>query len=131
MHFYDSTGVFFGSKNSLCDLLVSISGRPEDYLLRRRNLREASVARRMSWAPMRETIRVEDIAYCLLGIFDVNMPLLYGGGTKAFVRLQQACSRKVSPVDTFHLHHDLHRHWLVNTSAIRIDRHTNSIVVGV
>ena len=31
---------------------------------------------------------MEDIAYCLLGLFDVNMPLLYGEGRKAFVRLQ-------------------------------------------
>jgi hypothetical protein len=31
---------------------------------------------------------VEDLAYCLLGIFDVNMPLLYGEGRRAFERLQ-------------------------------------------
>lgn len=28
-------------------------------------------------------------AYCLLGIFIVSMPLLYGEGTRAFGRLQQ------------------------------------------
>lgn len=28
------------------------------------------------------------MAYCLLGLFDVNMPLLYGEGQKAFMRLQ-------------------------------------------
>ncbi|KAI1166066.1 HET-domain-containing protein [Nemania serpens] len=50
----------------------------------------ASVAQRMSWASQRKTTRVEDMAYCLLGIFDVSMPLLYGeGGEKAFVRLQE------------------------------------------
>ncbi|GAW26616.1 putative het domain-containing protein [Rosellinia necatrix] len=50
----------------------------------------ASVAQRMSWASRRRTTRAEDIAYCLLGIFDVSMPLLYGeGGEKAFVRLQE------------------------------------------
>jgi hypothetical protein len=43
----------------------------------------------MSWASNRETTRVEDIAYCLLGIFDVNMPLLYGEGKHAFRRLQE------------------------------------------
>jgi hypothetical protein len=43
----------------------------------------------MSWASKRETTRSEDTAYCLLGIFDVNMPLLYGEGEKAFVRLQE------------------------------------------
>ncbi|KAI1171703.1 heterokaryon incompatibility protein-domain-containing protein [Nemania sp. FL0916] len=50
----------------------------------------ASVAQRMSWASRRHTTRPEDMAYCLMGIFDVNMPLLYGeGGEKAFIRLQE------------------------------------------
>lgn len=53
------------------------------------DLRGANVAMRMSWASERVTTRKEDMAYCLLGIFDVNMPLLYGGGTKAFARLQE------------------------------------------
>ena len=48
----------------------------------------ASVAKRMSWASRRETTRQEDMAYCLMGLFDVNMPLLYGEGDKAFTRLQ-------------------------------------------
>ncbi|KAL8779349.1 MAG: hypothetical protein Q9213_006992 [Squamulea squamosa] len=49
---------------------------------------EPSVATKMSWASKRQTSRIEDMAYCLLGIFDVNMPLLYGEGHKAFKRLQ-------------------------------------------
>ncbi|RYP25827.1 hypothetical protein DL767_008250 [Monosporascus sp. MG133] len=47
----------------------------------------------MSWAATRQTSRVEDMAYCLLGIFDVNMPLLYGEGPKAFIRLQEEIIR--------------------------------------
>lgn len=43
----------------------------------------------MSWASTRQTTRVEDMAYSLLGIFDINMPLLYGEGRRAFFRLQQ------------------------------------------
>lgn len=52
-------------------------------------LDEIPVATRMAWAAGRETSRTEDIAYCLLGLFDVNMPLLYGEGMKAFRRLQE------------------------------------------
>ena len=48
-----------------------------------------SIAQRMSWAANRETTRVEDKAYSLLGIFNVNMPLLYGEGDRAFLRLQE------------------------------------------
>ena len=43
----------------------------------------------MSWAAGRATTRVEDEAYCLLGIFQVHMPTLYGEGRKAFQRLQE------------------------------------------
>ena len=43
----------------------------------------------MSWAAGRSATRTEDVAYSLLGLFDVNMPLLYGEGPKAFQRLQK------------------------------------------
>ncbi|KAF3043500.1 hypothetical protein E8E12_009799 [Didymella heteroderae] len=55
-----------------------------------KSIRSFSIAQRMSWAAERITTRSEDIAYCLLGLFGVNMPLLYGEGqAKAFVRLQE------------------------------------------
>ncbi|KAE9966843.1 hypothetical protein EG328_008597 [Venturia inaequalis] len=50
---------------------------------------EFSIAQRMSWASQRQTTRKEDTAYCLMGLFDVNMPLLYGEGERAFERLQE------------------------------------------
>ncbi|KAI0413979.1 hypothetical protein F5X98DRAFT_390347 [Xylaria grammica] len=48
----------------------------------------------MSWAVDRETTREEDIAYSLFGIFDVNIPLLYGEGHRAFLRLQEEILRQ-------------------------------------
>ncbi|KAI8626886.1 heterokaryon incompatibility protein-domain-containing protein [Xylariaceae sp. FL1651] len=49
-----------------------------------------SIAAKMSWASERQTTRGEDMAYCLMGLFEVNMPLLYGEGPeKAFQRLQE------------------------------------------
>ena len=58
-------------------------------------MREASVATKMSWISKRQTSRLEDMAYCLLGLFDVNMPLLYGEGRKAFLRLELEIIQKV------------------------------------
>ncbi|KAF4635639.1 hypothetical protein G7Y89_g2458 [Cudoniella acicularis] len=59
-------------------------------ILQREHLTTVAAARRMSWAATRVTTRPEDIAYCLVGIFDGNMPLLYGEGkVKAFTRLQE------------------------------------------
>jgi hypothetical protein len=58
-------------------------------ILRGAKLSDISIARRMSWTANRKTTRKEDIAYCLMGIFGVHMPLLDGEGMKAFQRLQE------------------------------------------
>jgi hypothetical protein len=63
----------------------------EDQLLKA--LRSFSIAQKMSWAARRVTTRTEDEAYALLGVFEVNMPLLYGEGSRAFFRLQQEILR--------------------------------------
>lgn len=55
----------------------------------RSTIQRYSIAQRMSWAATRETTRREDIAYCLLGIFNIHMPMLYGEGEAAFTRLQK------------------------------------------
>ncbi|KAK7415841.1 hypothetical protein QQX98_005623 [Neonectria punicea] len=70
------------------------TGIPERFLLRELKLQRASIAQRMSWAAGRKTTRTEDMAYCLLGLFNINMPLLYGEGTKAFRRLQAEIIRE-------------------------------------
>ncbi|KAI0156438.1 heterokaryon incompatibility protein-domain-containing protein [Xylariaceae sp. FL1272] len=73
-------------------LLSIISDRTSiemPYLTGHSQLNMASVAKKMSWLSRRETTREEDIAYCMLGIFEVNMPLLYGEGLRAFLRLQE------------------------------------------
>ncbi|KAI1868219.1 hypothetical protein JX265_007042 [Neoarthrinium moseri] len=77
-----------GSDIAFSDTISSITGIPRAYLLGQ-DLRYASISQRMSWAAWRETTRKEDMAYCLLGIFDVHMALLYGEGDKAFTRLQE------------------------------------------
>lgn len=84
--FFDRNWKFVVSKRSFLEPLSSITGVDEK-ALEGVPLRTFSIAKRMSWASNRQTTRAEDIAYCLLGIFDVNMPLLYGEGTKAFIRL--------------------------------------------
>ncbi|PVH97878.1 HET-domain-containing protein [Periconia macrospinosa] len=71
-------------------LISGITGIPVSVLNRTTELSEIAAACKFSWAAERNTTRVEDAAYCLLGLLGVNMPLLYGEGDKAFVRLQQA-----------------------------------------
>lgn len=86
--FFSNDWQSLGTKAELSDLLSDITDIDVD-ILRGLDLGFASVAQKMSWASARHTTRVEDVAYCLLGIFNVNMPLLYGEGNKAFHRLQE------------------------------------------
>ncbi|KAI0357446.1 HET-domain-containing protein [Trametes cingulata] len=78
-----------GTKTSFADIIQEITGIDRDVLTRERPLDSVSIARRMSWAASRRTTRVEDQAYCLMGIFGVNMPTIYGEGRQAFIRLQE------------------------------------------
>ncbi|KAK4079789.1 hypothetical protein Trihar35433_894 [Trichoderma harzianum] len=79
-----------GNKGNMSTAIASITGIPRHYLLGIAALHTASVAQRMSWAAHRDTKRKEDLAYCLLGIFNITMPMIYGeGGEQAFFRLQE------------------------------------------
>ncbi|KAI8624082.1 hypothetical protein F5Y19DRAFT_455837 [Xylariaceae sp. FL1651] len=88
VQFYSSDWGLLGSKDILCDTLHSITG-VEKIVLSSGIFAQVCVARRMAWAAKRVTTRIEDQAYSLMGIFDVNMPLIYGEGKKAFLRLQE------------------------------------------
>jgi hypothetical protein len=89
MQFFDASWMEFGTKQSLLLDISRITSIHIQYLVHPDSIRLASVARRMSWVSARTTTREEDLAYCLLGIFEINMPLLYGEGRKAFIRLQE------------------------------------------
>ncbi|KPI44959.1 Vegetative incompatibility protein HET-E-1 [Cyphellophora attinorum] len=84
---YNRHWTLLGSKHGLHGRLCKITGVPVR-ILRGKSPRDCSIAQRMSWAAQRQTTRPEDIAYCLLGLFDINMSMLYGEGSKAFRRLQ-------------------------------------------
>ena len=87
-----------GTKQKLALLLEEITGVPWQVLTRKTHFSAVSIAERMSWASKRNTTRVEDEAYCLMGLFDVNMPTLYGEGREAFYRLQREIMKQ--SVDT-------------------------------
>ncbi|KAH8819869.1 heterokaryon incompatibility protein-domain-containing protein [Xylogone sp. PMI_703] len=93
--FYDSKWQCIGTKSKLSSVIEMSTGIPRPYLLGVVHLTNASVAQRMSWASKRTTKRKEDIAYCLLGIFGVMMPMIYGEGNHAFTRLQREIIRNV------------------------------------
>ncbi len=106
VQFYDSHWTLRGGKRELCHSLSGVT-KIDGHVLwpRTQNiqgvLRTVSVAKKMSWAAGRRTTRIEDKAYCLLGIFDVNIPLLYGERGRAFTRLQHAIAQNSNDLSLF------------------------------
>jgi hypothetical protein len=101
VEFYDMAWNYRGSKLDFVHTISNSVGIPIQVLLGHEVLADCSVAMRMSWAAHRQTTRVEDMAYCLLGIFDVNMPLIYGEGLKAFRRLQEEIVKRNNDLTIF------------------------------
>ncbi|KAH0429950.1 hypothetical protein CcaCcLH18_08095 [Colletotrichum camelliae] len=101
MIFYNKAWLEVGTKSTLMECITSITRVDKNVLEDHTDMYSLPVARRMSWASGRITTRVEDIAYCLLGIFDINMPMLYGEGEKAFSRLQEEITRRFNDTSIF------------------------------
>lgn len=101
--FFDSTWTVIGSKQILIGELSSITGVDVAVLQSPSLVFNVPVGKRMSWAAKRVTTRGEDVAYCLLGMFRVHMPLLYGeGSANAFTRLQEhILGRRINELSIF------------------------------
>ncbi|KAL1945062.1 hypothetical protein VTO73DRAFT_2682 [Trametes versicolor] len=101
VEFLTQTWHFLGTKIGLASTLENITGVNFDILTGRAPVDSVSVARRMSWAAERETTRIEDRAYSLMGLFGVHMSPIYGEGNNAFLRLQEEIIRKVPDQSIF------------------------------
>ena len=128
--FYNKKWGFEGEKSSLTEELAKITNISSKVLINSSTLPAISVAQRLSWAAHRETTRAEDAAYCLLGLFDVHMPLLYGeGGQKAFIRLQEEIAKECNDLSLFawsipeeeynHSNRGFQKHWGILANSPR------------
>ena len=88
VRFFANNWTEIGTKLDLLDEIHEATKIDKKVLLNPSCLPDFSVAQRMSWAATRETTRVEDKAYCLLGLFGIKMPMRYGEGVRAFECLQ-------------------------------------------
>jgi hypothetical protein len=101
LQFYNIGWDYLGTKADLKDIISRITKIPEGVLLGG-DLADEPVSRKMSWMSSRKTTVPEDIAYCLFGIFGLNMPLLYGEGAEhAFLRLQEAILKSTDDESIF------------------------------
>ncbi|KAI1295786.1 heterokaryon incompatibility protein-domain-containing protein [Xylaria venustula] len=99
--FYDALWESVGTKLSLLWQISSITGIEEEVLRDKSQIPLRSVSQRMAWAAFRQTTRMEDEAYCLLGIFGIYLPLLYGEGRMAFRRLQEEIIKRNADLTIF------------------------------
>ncbi|PIL32615.1 hypothetical protein GSI_05318 [Ganoderma sinense ZZ0214-1] len=88
--FFSKDWQVLGSKHALASLVEDITSIEAAVIKCKKPLNQVSVAGRMTWAASRKTTREEDRAYSLLGIFGVNIRIVYGEGSYAFYRLQEA-----------------------------------------
>ena len=82
---FSSEGCVLGSKDSLSQEIATTTGISVE-ALRGKPLLQFTVQERMLWAERRETKREEDAAYCLLGIFNIQIPPIYGEGRQNAMR---------------------------------------------
>ncbi|KAN0099596.1 Heterokaryon incompatibility protein (HET) domain containing protein [Hyaloscypha variabilis] len=103
LRFFNQRWQEIGSKGLLSHLISEITGVPQAVLAvpPKREVQAFPIAARISWISQRQTTRIEDLSYSLLGILDVNMPMLYGEGQKAFLRLQEEIIKKYNDLSIF------------------------------
>ncbi|RDX47125.1 HET-domain-containing protein [Lentinus brumalis] len=99
--FLSSSWGVIGTKADLAELLEKHFRIPATVLRLQMSHTEFSIAQRMSWFQKRKTTRLEDEAYCLLGLFEIHMPPLYGEGRNAFRRLQEEIMKQSADTTLF------------------------------
>ena len=98
LQFFDAKWQPLGSGTALTPVISRAARISETHL---NDFRGASIAQKMSWMANRVTTEEEDVAYCMLGLFDLHMDLLYGEGKKAFLRLEELIITKSSDESIF------------------------------
>lgn len=102
VEFYAKNWDPIGTKLQRYKQIAEITSISPNALNREQNIDEFGIAVKLSWAAHRKVTRMEDESYSLLGLFDVNMPLLYGEGPKkAFIRFQEAIYKNTTDHSIF------------------------------
>ena len=89
IRFFTRGWIEIGEKSQMTEVIREITKVPESVLLNSLEVFDVCISQKMYWAAHRRTTRVEDRAYSMLGLFDLNIPVLYGEGNRAFRRLQE------------------------------------------
>ena len=90
---YSKEGDFLATKETLVMQIHENTSIPFE-ALRGTPLSQFRIDEKIGWTEARQTKKKEDQAYCLLGMFGVFMPLIYGEGSHALERLRQEIDKK-------------------------------------
>ena len=101
LRFYNSTWTLIGTLRDLASDVAAITRVHQEAFTKQRSIYSYSIAQWMSWAANRKTTKIEDRAYSLLGLMDINMGIIYGEGSRAFQRLQDELLRTASDQSLF------------------------------
>ncbi|KAI6028003.1 hypothetical protein BKA83DRAFT_4490519 [Pisolithus microcarpus] len=100
--FFAKDWTMIGTKGGLSSVISSMTGIHKDALEYPERVPRFSVATRMSWAKGRMSTKEEDKVYAVMGLFGVNLPILYGEGeTKTFLKLQNEIIRTTDDQSIF------------------------------
>lgn len=96
---------YLGDRDSLAQEIYETTGISLQ-VLKGQPLSDVDVEERFSWIEKRSTKREEDMAYSLLGLFDIHMPLIYGEGKKkALGRLRKKIEKNQAVSVQQSVHH--------------------------
>lgn len=96
IYFFDRYWRLLGTKETLSAQIQAATEIKAQYLTG--DLSEACIATKMNWLAKRQTARIEDMAYCMFGLFGITTFIRYGEGEGAFLRLEQELIRQ-KPLD--------------------------------
>ncbi|KAI6040426.1 hypothetical protein EDC04DRAFT_2567128 [Pisolithus marmoratus] len=121
LQFFNTDWNPIGDKRSLAPTIETITRVPSQVLQDGLASYGPSIAQVMSWAADRRTTRIEDRAYSLMGLLDVNMPMLYGEGKEAFLRLQLEVIRKSNDETIFSWNPTTETQQTIGTTGVLAD----------
>lgn len=116
LEFFDAMWTRLGSKEDHLQVISDCTSIPPSLFSGESDVDDFCIAQKMSWAANRSTSRIEDRAYSLLGLFGVHIPLIYGEGENAFVRLQEEIMRVTDDHTLFAWRHEDSRAGLLAVS---------------
>jgi len=116
LEFFDAMWMRLGSKEYHLQVISDCTSIPASLFSGESDVDDFCIAQKMSWAANRSTSRIEDRAYSLLGLFGVHIPLIYGEGENAFVRLQEEIMRVTDDHTLFAWRHEDNRAGLLAVS---------------